>query len=54
MNMKSAEELVTELTAAKQNVRWLLDHADGFVDMHGLEHWAGEVGRLRRELKGVL
>ena len=40
-----------ELQRAKGNVRWLLDHADGLVDMHGLAYWATRVERLREQLK---
>ena len=41
------EEMVAELTKAKDAVRWLLD-------MHGLVYWAGRVVALREELLGVL
>ena len=47
------EELMTKLHYAKQSVSWLLDH-DGLVDMHGLKYWAGEVERLRSEIKALL
>ena len=43
-----------ELQKAKDNVRWLLDHSDGLVDMHGLVYWAGVVERLRTEIKETL
>lgn len=43
-----------ELQKAKNNVRWLLDHESGLVDMHGLAHWAGEVERLRQEIRKTL
>ena len=43
-----------KLFEAKQNVRWLLDHAEGLVDMHGLKYWAGEVERLRAVVKETL
>jgi hypothetical protein len=42
------------LQQAKENVRWLLDHDAGLVDMHGLQYWAGVVERLRREIKAAL
>jgi hypothetical protein len=38
------------LETAKRNVRWLLDHPMGLVDMHGLAYWAGVVERLRKDL----
>lgn len=43
-----------QLQKAKDNVRWLLDHADGLVDMHGLEYWASKVERLRKAIKETL
>lgn len=43
---------VIELEIAKANVKWLLDN-NGLVDMHGLEHWAGVVERLRQELGSI-
>jgi len=42
------------LEKAKRNVRWLLDNAEGLADMHGLEYWASEVERLRKEIKQAL
>ena len=42
------------LLQAKENVRWLLDHESGLVDMHGLAYWAGVVERLRKELKEIM
>lgn len=48
------EGLLEDLKTAKGNVTWLLDHADGSVDMHGLSYWAGVVERLRAELKASL
>lgn len=44
-------ELVEKLTYAKEAVVWLLDHDGGNVDFHGLTYWAGEVERLRSEIK---
>lgn len=41
---------VEQLQEAKNNVRWLVDHPRGLVDMHGLVYWAGVVERLREEL----
>ena len=45
------QELFDKLEKAKGNVRWLLDHESGLADMHGLSYWAGEVERLRKEIK---
>jgi hypothetical protein len=47
-------ELVEKLNYAKDAVLWLLTHADGNVDFHGIAYWAGEVERLREEVKKVL
>jgi hypothetical protein len=47
-------ELVEKLEHAKSAVRYLLDHADANVDFHGIAYWAGEVERLREEIKKVL
>ena len=44
-------ELIKELEHAKESVRWLLDNPDGMVDMRGIAYWAGEVERLRSEIK---
>lgn len=43
-----------DLKEAKENVRWLLDHADGNVNFHGLAYWAGVVERLRAEIREEL
>lgn len=43
-----------ELQKAKENVRWLLDHEGGLIDMKGLTYWAGVVERLREEIKKSL
>jgi len=48
------EELMTKLHYAKQSVSWLLDNADGSVDFHDIVYWAGEVERLRSEIKALL
>ena len=48
------ENTVKDLAQAKKNVLWLLENADGSVDMHGLEYWAGRVERLRTLLKNSL
>ena len=47
------EELMTKLHYVKESVSWLLEH-DGLVDMRGLKYWAGEVERLRSEIKKLL
>lgn len=48
------ESKIKELETAKENVRWLLDNADGLVDMHGIKYWAGRVEELRAEIKQSL
>lgn len=41
-----------QLSIAKENVQKCLN---GYlVDMHGLEYWASEVERLRKELKELI
>lgn len=47
-------ELFEKLEYAKKSVIWLVEHADGSVDFHGLSYWAGEVERLRAEIKKSL
>jgi hypothetical protein len=47
-------EIVTKLQYAKDAVLWLIENADGMVDFHGLTYWAGEVERLRSEIKKTL
>lgn len=44
-------ELFERLQYSKKAVAWLLEHDNGCVDFHGLAYWAGEVERLRGELK---
>ena len=46
--------LIEQLERAKDAVKWLLDHDDGNVNFHSLVYWAGEVERLREEIKGKL
>lgn len=48
------QALIEQLETAKRNVRWLLDHESGLVDMHGLTYWAGVVERLRAEIRAAL
>ena len=47
-------ELFKKLQYAKDACRWLIDHESGMVDFHGLTYWAGEVERLRVEIKKEL
>ena len=47
-------DLIAQLDTAKDNVRWLLDHAGGSVDMHGLRYWAGVVEDLREKVRAAL
>lgn len=47
-------ELLTKLQYAKEAVTWLLNNEAGSVDFHGLTYWAGEVERLRAEVKKAL
>ena len=50
----SALAALVALQKAKENVHWLVDHENGLVDMHGLSYWAGEVDRLRAEVRESL
>lgn len=43
--------LIEKLEYAKKSVIWLVENANGLVDFHGLSYWAGEVERLRAEIK---
>lgn len=47
------ETIIKELEVAKKNVKWLLENANGLVDMHGLAYWAGVVEQKRQELSRV-
>jgi hypothetical protein len=49
--METLDALYEKLKYAKAAVIWLLDHAEGNVDFHGLTYWAGEVERLRAEIR---
>lgn len=49
-----AADLSIQLDTAKRNVRWLLDHGSGLVDMHGLKYWAGVVEDLRQRIRDAL
>ena len=46
--------LFDKLQYAKNAVLWLIEHDGGSVDFHGLSYWAGEVERLRAEIKAAL
>lgn len=48
------QELFERLEYAKKAVRTMLDKDGCLVDMHGLTYWAGEVERLRKEIKEKL
>ncbi len=52
--MEKLENKLEELRKAKENVDYLLKNSNAFVDMHGLPYWAGEVERLREEIKKEL
>ena len=45
--------MIEKLEYAKKAVIWLVEHASGNVDFHGLSYWAGEVERLRSEIQKV-
>jgi len=47
-------ELFEQLRYAKSTVIWLIENESGSVDFHGLVYWAGEVERLRAEIKKSL
>ena len=51
---KNINQKINELEEAKKNVIWLMDNAEGSVDMHGLKYWAGVVENLREEIKKTL
>jgi hypothetical protein len=46
--------LFERLQYAKNAVLWLVEHEAGLVDFHGLTYWAGEVERIRTEIKKAL
>lgn len=45
---------IKHLEKAKQATLDCLNSSDVLVDMHGLTYWAGEVERLRKEIKEEL
>jgi hypothetical protein len=48
------KQLIKKLQYAKDAVKYELEHESGLVDFHGLSYWAGEVERLRGEIKKAL
>jgi hypothetical protein len=48
------KDLFEKLEYAKNAVRSTLEDANCSVDFHGLSYWAGEVERLREEIKKML
>lgn len=45
---------IKELEKAKQATQDCLNDSNVLVDMHGLAYWAGEVERLRKEIRESL
>ena len=48
------QKLFERLEYAKKAVQSTLDNADCSVDFHGLAYWAGQVEKLRKEIKEKL
>jgi len=48
------DELFEKLQYAKKAVISLVESDNSLVDFHGLSYWAGEVERLRDEIKKML
>lgn len=48
------KELFEKLEYAKNAVIKMLENENCSVDFHGLSYWAGEVERLRNEVKKIL
>lgn len=48
------DELFKKLQYAKNAVIRMVEDADVCVDFHGLTYWAGEVERLREEIKKLI
>lgn len=48
------ETLLEQYNYARKACQSCLDRGDTLVDMHGLTYWAGEVERLRKEIKEQL
>lgn len=47
-------ELFEKLQYAKKAVLKMIEDENVSVDFHGLRYWAGEVERLRKEIKNLL
>jgi len=47
-------DLIKKLEYSKVAVRFLLENENGSVDFHSISYWAGEVERLRKEIKTKL
>jgi len=47
-------ELFEKLEKAKNAVKATLENEATMVDFHGIVYWAGEVERLRKEIKDRL
>lgn len=45
---------IMQLEKAKQATLDCLNDSNVLADMHGLTYWAGEVERLRKEIKDLL
>ena len=52
--VQNTKDITDKLLYAKDAVRYCLDNAMGLVDMHGIEYWAHEVARLRKELQNIM
>lgn len=46
--------LLEKLEYAKKAVKSTLENENCLVDFHGITYWAGEVERLRNEIKNML
>lgn len=54
MNAVILVDKIKHLEKAKQATLDCLNDSNILVDMHGLAYWAGEVERLRKEIKEKL
>lgn len=52
--MEVIKELFDKLEYAKKAVLSTLNNANCLVDFHGLDYWASEVERLRKEIQSKL
>lgn len=50
-NNKMTETLLEQYNYARKACKACLDRGDTLVDMHGLVYWAGEVERIRKEIR---